>query len=511
MKRIQHIAAMVIFAFGLSNCHKANYIPGNVLPEVPLEEVVDEYPGIPQSVIYEVTIIKGGEKQKMTVFQNSCPEFQLGYMDMAVNDQYPLNIFKGRSINWTKFSLDGGVTVEVKVLDKTKVPVGGTVKVLPSRYGITPVVEGDIIRFTISNPGQCSVEIGENGYKNGLMIFADPPETDIPDTSAASGFTVLTNASSPVVKALPASVTGIYFKKGIHDIGVFKLPSNIKSVYLAPGAWVYGALIMDGNPGVKIYGRGVLSSARLKYRESHAIEAINGSDNVHLEGIVLADGKYFTVRLIGKNNIVSWIKVIGGWTYNLDGISAFAGSTVSHCFVWANDDNIKVYRNNITFSDMVLWQLNNGGCIQLSWGGGNAKNVTISRVDILHAEWNNDEVNRGVISCVGDKFEEGNKNGLQQNFLIQDLITETPVPLIFRISPNPASPNPIHGMVFKNWNVQMDMSKGFSNYIKGGDAADKFDGIVFDNFLFNGTKLTKANWLSLGNFQVTNIEDPEFK
>src|SRR5690606_36323489 len=105
----------------------------------------------------------------------------------------------------------------------------------------------------------------ENGYKNGLMIFADPPETDIPDTTAASGFEMVTEATSAMVNALPGTASGIYFRKGIHDIGVFKIPANIKSVYLEAGAWVYGSLIMDGNPNVKIYGRGVLSSAKLKY------------------------------------------------------------------------------------------------------------------------------------------------------------------------------------------------------------------------------------------------------
>jgi len=97
----------------------------------------------------------------------------------------------------------------------------------------------------------------------------------------------------------------------------------------------------------------------------------------------------------------------------------------------------------------------------MSWGNANSTNVSISRVDILHAEWNNDEVNRGVISCVGDKFAEGGMYSLQKNWLIEDLVTETPVPLVFRISPNVASPSEIHGLVFKNWDVKMACPKDF--------------------------------------------------
>lgn len=276
------------------------------------------------------------------------------------------------------------------------------------------------------------------------------------------------------------------------------------------GAWVYGAIVMDGKPDVKIFGRGVLSSGRLNYRESHCVEAINGSDNIDLEGIVVERPKYFSVRLIGMNNTVKWVKIIGSWTYNCDGIAAFAGSNVSHCFIWANDDNIKVYRDNITFSDIVCWQLNNGGIIQLSWGNGNSTNVTISRVDILHAEWNSDTTNRGVLSCVGDKFAVGGMYGFHKNFLIEDVVTETPVPLIFRLSPSSASPDYVHDMVFKNWNVLMNMSIGYHNYIRGTDPNNPYDGIVFDNVIFNNTKLTASNWINTGNFVTGNLVTPEF-
>lgn len=464
---------------------------------------------VPKSDIYEVTVIRNnGVREKQMVFQNACPQYQLGYMNMQTKDQGPLNLFKNRTINWTTFSFTGFITVEVRILSQVRVSLNDPVKILPSRYGIIPTVVGDVIRFTMTKPGQCSVELGENGYKNGLMIFANPAETDIPDTTFGS-FKVLRHAKTTDLNNL-SQYSGIYFKAGVHDIGIYHVPSNIKNIYFEEGSWAYGALIMDGNPDVKIYGRGVLSGANLNYRESHSIEAINQSDNIRLEGIVIADPKYFAVRLIGENNIVDWVKVIGGWTYNCDGISAFEGSRVSNCFIWANDDNIKICRNNITFSDCVCWQLNNGGIIQMSWGNGNATNVTISRIDILHAEWNNDEVNRGVISCVGDKFAEGGMYGLQKNWLIEDVVTETPVPLIFRISPNAASSNEIHGMVFKNWNVKMDMSKGFSNYIMAPDSLHRFDGLVFDHFIFNGTQLSSSNWISTGKFITQNIEPPLF-
>lgn len=497
------ICCGLLFLLPMANCAKS----GGMGAKAPDETPPPADP--PLSAVYEVTLIHGSVRERAVVYQSKCPEFEQGHMNMQEKDKFPLGIFRGRSISWTDFSFSGSVTVEVRVLDGQKVPPG-IVKIFPTRHGIHAVASGGLITFVLDRPGQFSVEIGDEGYKNGLMIFANPEETDFPDTLAGD-FRVFERATPAQAQAVPAVYAGLYFKKGVHNIGVFRVPAHIRNIYFEEGSWVYGALIMDGRPNVKIFGRGVLSAALLDYRESHSIEAINGSDDIQIEGIVVADFKHFSVRLIGRRNRVEWVKTIGGWTYNCDGISAFEGSTVRNCFIWANDDNVKVYRNDIEFSDIVCWQLNNGGVIQLSWGNGNASNVLIRRVDILHAEWNKDEVNRGVISCVGDKFGEGGMYGMHRNFLIEDLVTETPVPLVFRISPNPASPDEIDGMVFRNWNVKMDMSVGFNNYLVGTGPEKRYKGLVFDGFIFNGIRLNASNWKDEGRFIVDHIEPPEFR
>jgi len=468
------------------------------------------YPGVLKSDIYEVTITSNTSSGKLVVFQSKCPQFELGHMNMIENDRFPLEIFKGRTINWTKFSLSGDVIVEVKIIDPDKVPVVGDIKILPSRHGVSPAVEGNSIRFKLTKPGQYSVEVGENGYKNGLMIFADPPETDIPDGSSDNYFFV-SNGSETILNSVPSSVSGIYFNKGVHDVGVYHVPVNIKNIYLEKESWVYGALIMDGNANVKIFGRGVLSSARLNYRESHCVEAINQSNNIHVEGIVVADPKYFAVRLVGQNNYVSWVKVIGGWVYNCDGISAYERSNISNCFIWANDDAIKVYRDNVKWSDIVVWQLNNGGVIQMSWGGSNASNVAIKRVDVLRAEWNKPGFNRALLSCVGNRYHQPGLYGLQKDWLIEDLVTESPVAVVFNLTPDAFTPNHIHGLTIKNWNVTMVMETNYRNMIIGNDLDQNFDGFVFDRVTFNGIMLTESNWLNVTGIFTDRLENPVFK
>ncbi len=506
MKYVTFLVAVLFVAF-LVGCKE------EVLPQPdPEEPAPDEgpYPGVPQSEIYEVKIIRGGEEESQVVFQNACPPYTPGWMNMVDNDKFPLDIFAGRSINWTHFSFEGSITVEVKVTNPSKVPTGGEVRILPSRHNIVPTVEGNVVRFTLTTPGQYSVEIGKTGYKNGLIIFADPAETDVPD-SKSPDYLVLEKATRSSVNSVPPSRSGLYFKKGVHDIGVYKVPTHIKNIYFEQGAWVYGALIMDGNPGVRIFGRGVLSSGRLNYRESHCVEAINQSDNIQIEGLVVADPKYFAVRLIGKNNIVKWTKVIGGWVYNCDGISAFEGSTVTNSFIWANDDAIKVYRDNISWSDIVVWQLNNGGVIQMAWGGSNATNVTLQRIDVLRAEWNKPGFNRALLSCVGNRYQEAGKYGQQNDWLIEDVVTETPIPIVFNVTPDPFTPNHIRNLTLKNWKVDMTMGTNYENAIIGNDPDEPFSGFVFDNVVFNGVHLTEENWIETTEMVVDNLEPPVFK
>src|SRR5690606_36315312 len=179
---------------GWAGCKKNNP-KGKEDPDPPPNETpTDLYPGVPQSEIYEVRIIQNDKTEKLVVFQNSCPVYAQGYMNMQENDRFPLEIFAGRSIHWAKFSYSGSIAVEVKVLNKNKVPLSGAVRILPSRHNVSSVKDGDVILFTLNNPGQFSVEIGENGYKNGLVIFADPPETNAPSRQQ-NGYAVLNNAT----------------------------------------------------------------------------------------------------------------------------------------------------------------------------------------------------------------------------------------------------------------------------------------------------------------------------
>src|SRR5690348_11766762 len=106
---------IAVLAALLTECSK-NSVPRSLLspPEVSASDTLS-YPGVPQSTIYSVSITQGDNTKKLVVFQNTCPVYQTGYMNMSAKDEYPLALFAGRSISWANFSFSGSVTVKVTV------------------------------------------------------------------------------------------------------------------------------------------------------------------------------------------------------------------------------------------------------------------------------------------------------------------------------------------------------------------------------------------------------------
>lgn len=455
---------------------------------------------VPQSDLYRV-YLNDDKNNSLTIYKNVCNKYSRGMIGEEKYDDLPLTKFKDRSIHWGRFSFQGEVEVIVEV---NKNITNKEIKIFPSRHAIKVKKLGaNKFSFKPNRTGQFSVEIGEDGYKEVLLIFADPIENNQPKN--LQEWKVIENANKSLSSSILGSDTSLYFKKGLHNIGVFKVPQNIKNIYIEGGAWVYGAFIMDGEAcsNVKIFGRGVLSGGKLHLRESHMIEAKNGANGIVIDGIVIADYSFYAVRLLGKDNTVSWTKILGGWIYNCDGIAAYANSTIKNCFIWANDDNIKIYRDNIVVEDIVCWQLDNGAIFQLNWSNSVAKNCKICRVDIIRAEWESDRFNNGILSC-------RNSGGIDENFVFEDVRTDTPVTHIFRLSPQGKKSQIIKNFLFKDWNILIDYSKNKKNYFEGTKKTP-LTKIVFENFKVNGKILNKENMSEILKTSILNCKKFEFK
>ena len=142
-------------------------------------------PDVNVSTVWEVTLSQNGVEKECMVFQSTCPVYDPS-KGMIGSDRTALELVAGRTISWANFSFDGEVTVTARILDPSRVPMSSSVAVYPSRKHVSPSLSGQSVTFTLTEPGQYSVEVGAEGYRNGLMIFANPLEKDAPKSDDAA-------------------------------------------------------------------------------------------------------------------------------------------------------------------------------------------------------------------------------------------------------------------------------------------------------------------------------------
>ena len=259
-----------------------------------------------------------------------------------------------------------------------------SVKLLPSSSGITPVISGNHITFTISKPQQLALEVN-NDWVHCLQLFANPMETDAPR---------------------PDDSNVIYFGPGIHKVEDLKVYSG-KIVYIAGGAVVYGQ-IMPGNRGGSVFslmgsnivlrGRGIIDGS-LCPSHTRSLITINGT-NVLLEGVILRDSSAWTVPIRSSEQVsVKNIKIFGVRA-NSDGIDICNSRKVdiSNCYLRTMDDLVVVKTikksggeaRDIEVKKCVFW---NELAHALSIGAElreNVAHVHFSDCDVIHdkgREW----------------------------------------------------------------------------------------------------------------------------
>ena len=171
-----------------------------------------------------------------------------------------------------------------------------------------------------------------DGYHNNLHVFADKPkEYNLPPGT-------------------------IRFGPGFHDIGLRELKSG-DTVYLDPGAVVYGGFHASNATDIAILGCGILDGGKLKEKILFAAsgdghEAVKNAKrwhtidfrncrNVKIDGIVIRDSLLYNIAMWGCEDVaVSGVKIIGQWRFNTDGIDLHncRRMRVTDCFARTFDD-----------------------------------------------------------------------------------------------------------------------------------------------------------------------------
>jgi hypothetical protein len=305
----------------------------------------------------------------------------------------PVFVYTARTLAYSPASFasfDFGGHAEVEIDSSRGLQ---SVKVLPSSYGIKPVIHGRKIQFTLTQPCNVTVEINDSPVQ-ALHLFANPIETYHPQ------------AHDPGV---------LYFGPGIHLISTLALHDGAV-LYLAGGAVLRGILPPDEKPSVerdwagqknyhtcihadhakniRICGRGILDLSNLPWHARTTL-ALRNCSNVTIEGITLIGSPAWTVALFGSTGIhIRNIKEICSME-NSDGIDICNSQnvTVDGCFLRNNDDEICVKTTapppaqaseNIVVQNCVVWNERARGLGITNETRQDIDHVVFRNCDIIH-------------------------------------------------------------------------------------------------------------------------------
>jgi hypothetical protein len=214
------------------------------------------------------------------------------------------------------WDMSGPVRVEIE----SRRPVQ-TVKIRPASLEIEPTVKGKRIAFELSGPRPLVVEV--NGQQHALHLFGNHPEKGVPAKD------------TPGLR---------FFGPGVHQAGRIMLESG-QTVYIAPGAVVYGSIHATGAKNIRILGRGILDVGPFERGKGGGAVKLIDCSNVAIDGIIMRDPDEWCCHAVGCQDVsIRNVKLIGLWRYNTDGIDICNSQNVrvQDSFIRAFDDCLVV-------------------------------------------------------------------------------------------------------------------------------------------------------------------------
>jgi len=328
-----------------------------------------------------------------------------------------------------------------------------------------------------------------------------------------------------------------YFGAGVHRAGKICVGSN-QTVYIAPGAVVYGAIEARGASNVRILGRGILDTSgfqRVLFNPARPATDVpggrldtNGFDhdqvggclhltdcrNVVVEGIILRDPNEWCCALFGCAQVdISNIKLIGLWRYNADGIDVCNGCdvTIRDSFIRSYDDCLivkglgghrDVPARNILVERCVVWcDWGRAFHVGLETCAPEMCDLIFRDSDLIRASHLAMDIQHGDRAAIHDVLFENIRVEMDDAYLslqlqkspedkYQYLPNDPFVPALMGIEIMESFYNvdPVRGTVanvtFRNISVTGKLFP--RSQLTGWDAAHGVKGVVIENLRFNG-------------------------
>lgn len=424
----------------------------------------------------------------------------------------------------TKLRSDDPFDVEVTMLAGTPIT---DVVIKPLALNITPVINGDKVTFTVPGPYHVTVQINESTeeysdnttigpftkriVKHPLFIEARSIETDVPADD---------------------DPTYTIYEPGITTVGLNQALTNGDKVYFKPWAVVkIGYVASQADPSnIHVHGNGVITHDGLSATGSGWVDHVfdftgnsvgggvssNGTGNI-LDGITIFAP--LRAAIVCYNAVTCKQMSMYSWLHQQDGITAGEGSVgESWNFVKTRDDQFKIYYQNQTWEQLIIWQMSSGSPAKFGWNlSSNVQNFLVEDMTLIESDvfnsYSTEQETEGdgpeyydtsaLFACMGI-----NSTGSVTDVVFNNITVDTPYLHRFmgvrfqsfqggQYWGNPASAVVFSGLVVKNLSLlAAPPAKSFIYANQGGSA----ESILFGNVTVDGTVVNAYDLLPCANF-----------
>jgi len=414
-------------------------------------------------------------------------EMRNSFFAITVNNQRVDVAHAASNYEFVSFDMVGPVDISITAADPHF--WDGGVDIEPWRLGLRPThPEGEpqTIRFRLSGPAKLAISRPGDFLNQArmLFLFAGSPPPPPP--------------SGPNVTTVPA---------GVHTGSLN--PKSGDTIYLEPGAFVFGSLNLWQVDGVKVLGRGTIvydgpqdpngDTGWMQKPDWHCIVAYQ-AHNVEIDGLTcIIRSRTWSIQMKDSTGFrIDDLRVIGGnpGNANQDGMDWLGGgdTVVNHSFFRASDDDLAALGNwdGYTQAAMVTpgadvdnilvenseFSTSISNVVRLGWPQKiyNLRNFTLRDSDILHGGIGSCGQTFGLLGFWGANGASGDHSGVT----FENLLLDNWYSLVQMEQEQPS----LHGFTFQNiW--ALDQPPLADSTITG-DVSD----VTFDNVKYGQARVT---------------------
>jgi len=414
-------------------------------------------------------------------------EMRNSFFAITVNDQRVDVAHAASNYEFVSFDTSGPADISITAADPHFWDSG--VDIEPWRLGMRathPAGEPQTIRFRISGPAKLAISRPGDFLNQArmLFLFAGTPPPPPP--------------SGPDVTIVPA---------GVHRESLN--PKSGDTIYLEPGAFVFGSLNLWQVSNVKVLGRGTIvydgpqdpngDTGWLHQPDWHCIVA-DQAHNIEIDGLTcIIRSRTWSIQMTNSTGFrIDDLRVIAGDTGNAnqDGMDWLGGgdSVVNDSFFRASDDDLAALGNWDGYTEAALtapgaevsnilventeFSTSISNVVRLGWPQKvfNLHKFTLRDSDILHGGIGSCGQTFGLLGFWGANGASGDHSGVT----FENLILDNWYSLVQMEQEKPS----LHGFTFQNiW--AFDQPPLAESTITG-DVSD----VTFDNVKYGQTRVT---------------------